>query len=116
MRRVTVAEAVTFTRRAERLLTPEEREALIDFLAVNPTAGDLIEGTGGLRKVRFAGRGKGKSGGYRVITYFYDERLPLYTLLLYGKGEQADLTPEQRRQATALVAAIKATARGRAPR
>jgi hypothetical protein len=47
-----------------------EREQIVDYVAAHPTAGVVIPGTGGARKVRFVGRGKGKSGGHRVITYF----------------------------------------------
>ena len=55
-------------------LSEEERAAIVEFIAKNPEAGAEIRGTGGARKVRFAGKGKGKSGGYRVITFFIDTR------------------------------------------
>ena len=51
-------------------LSEGEAQRIVDHIAAAPTAGDLIPGTGGARKVRFAGRGKGKSGGYRVITFY----------------------------------------------
>jgi len=51
-------------------LTQDEREAIVEFIAENPIAGAEIPGTGGARKVRFAARGKGKSGGVRVITFY----------------------------------------------
>jgi hypothetical protein len=51
-------------------LSGEERLAVVTWVAANPEAGKVIEGTGGARKVRFAGKGKGESGGYRVITFF----------------------------------------------
>jgi hypothetical protein len=70
-RRVTVVESRAFTRRVAGLLTAEECDGLIGFLAANPLAGDVIQRTGGVRKVRFAARAKGKSGGVRVIYYFY---------------------------------------------
>ena len=54
-----MVETVAFARRADKLLTLEERDKLMAFLATHPTAGDLIEGTGGVRKVRFAAQGKG---------------------------------------------------------
>jgi hypothetical protein len=60
---ITVVETGVFTRRAEKLLTTEERGALVDYLAENPEAGDEIEGTGGVRKLRYAAKGRGKSGG-----------------------------------------------------
>lgn len=110
---VTVIEATAFSRCAGKLLTPEERDELVAFLAANPTAGDLIEGTGGVRKVRFAARGRGKSGGARVVHYFLPEDGPLFALLIYGKGERADLTAEQKRQVTAFATRAKALARRR---
>jgi len=58
----TVVETPTFIRHAERLLSDSERRELIDFLAGNPMAGDVIPETGGVRKVRYAARGKGKRG------------------------------------------------------
>ena len=106
-RLVTVVETSIFARRAEKLLSAEERDELIAYLAANPTAGDLIEGIGGVRKVRFAARGKGKSGGVRVIQFFAPADGPIYALLVYGKGERADMSPEQRRAVASMVAALK---------
>lgn len=77
---LTVVETSAFARRAEKLLSVDEHEELIFQLAMNPKAGDEIPGTGGVRKLRFAAHGKGKSGGVRVIYYFYDEENPLYAL------------------------------------
>lgn len=59
-------------------------------------AGDVIPGTGGARKVRFAGRGKGASGGYRVITFYTGPDLPVFLITLFGKGERVDLTQAER--------------------
>ena len=105
----TVVETPTFIRLAEKLLSEDEQAALISYLASHPDAGDEIVGTGGVRKVRFAAMGKGKSGGVRVIYYFYDQDLPIYALLIYGKNERADLTAEQRKAVAIFAAAIKAT-------
>jgi hypothetical protein len=91
---VTVVETPVFARRADELLTARERDELVAFLAANPTAGDLVEGTGGTRKVRFAGQGRGRSGGVRVVHYFAPQDGPPYALLICGKGEQADTSPE----------------------
>jgi hypothetical protein len=107
----TVVETPTFMRRAEKLLSEEERTALIDYLAAFPLAGDLIPDTGGVRKVRFAAHGKGKSGGVRVIYYFVDENIPLYALLIYGKGEQANLSPSQKKSVRAVAETIKSSRR-----
>lgn len=105
----TVVETAIFIRRAEKLLDSEEHRQLINYLASNPEAGDEIVGTGGVRKLRFAAMGRGKSGGVRVIYYFYDHDIPIYALLIYGKNERADLSGEQRKAVTAFAAAIKAT-------
>jgi hypothetical protein len=110
---LTVVETSAFARRAEKLLTTEEREELVFFLALHPQSGDEIPGTGGVRKVRFAARDNGKSGGVRVIYYFYDEENPLYAIFLYGKNEQANLTPQQKREVAAFAATLKAAAKVR---
>lgn len=104
---LTVVETPTFVRRADRLLTDSERLELIDFLARNPEAGDVMPDTGGVRKVRFRAGGKGKSGGVRVIYYYLDDDTPLYALLIYGKAEQGNLTAAEKSVVRALAAAIK---------
>ncbi len=109
----TVAETSIFQKRAAALLSEDEYGELIAFLAGNPEVGDEIVGTGGVRKVRFAASGKGKSGGVRVIYYYYAESIPLYALMIYGKNEKADLSAAERKVVSALAAAIKKAARQR---
>ena len=77
-------------------MTDEERNAVVDVLAANPTAGDIMPGCGGARKLRVAKPGKGKSGGYRVITYFGGENVPVFLLTVFGKNERANLTKAER--------------------
>ncbi len=110
---VTIVESKAFSRRVAALLSANERDRLIEFLAGNPLAGDVVEGTGGVRKVRFAAQGKGKSGGVRVIYYFYNRDLPLYALLVYGKGERGDLSPDQRMAVSDFAAQVKASRKRR---
>jgi len=110
---LTVVETSAFARRAEKLLSTEEHEELVFYLALHPKSGDEIPGTGGVRKVRFAARSKGKSGGVRVIYYFFDEENPLYAIFLYGKNEQANLTPQQKREVAAFAATLKSAAKVR---
>jgi len=102
-----------FSRRADALLAREERDDLILTLAADPKAGALIPGLGGIRKLRFAPAGRGKSGAFRVIYYLLDDNTPLLALLLYAKNEQSNPTPEQRKRLLHAVEAIKAKARGR---
>lgn len=63
--------------------------------------------------MRFAAKGKGKSGGVRVITYYFDGDNPLYAIFIYGKGEQADLTPDQAKAVASFAAGIKAAAKAK---
>ena len=79
-------------------ISATERAEIVSFMAANPSAGDLIVGSGGARKVRFAGRGKGKSGGYRVITFFADKDIPVFLLDVYSKDSQANLSKAERNE------------------
>lgn len=76
-------------------MSADEVEAVVSFIAENPKAGDEIAGTGGCRKVRFAGRGKGKSGGYRTITFFSGEAMPVFLITVFSKGEKSTLTGKE---------------------
>jgi hypothetical protein len=90
-----------------------EVEAFVDFLAVNPEAGDEIQGSGGCRKIRVAGRGRGKSGGYRVITFFTGPDLPVFLLTVFAKGETANLTKAERNELAKITAVLAIEYRGR---
>jgi hypothetical protein len=79
------------------------RAALVSFLATNPEAGDLIPGTGGVRKGRGALPGGGKSGGARVVYYFHNESIPIFLLAAYGKNEKANLSKAERNAIARLV-------------
>jgi hypothetical protein len=98
----TVAEVPSFIRRAEKLLSATERHDLISFLAEHPKAGDLVEDTGGVRKLRWARGGRGKSGGVRVVYYFHSAGMPLYLLTLYTKGERSNLSRAQKAELASL--------------
>lgn len=98
-----IAELPSYLRLAEKLLSVDERRELIQYLAEHPKAGDLMEGTGGVRKLRWRRGGQGKSGGVRVIYYYHDDRMPLYLLTLFAKGEKANLTKAERNALANLV-------------
>ena len=96
-----------FARQAKALgLRPEEWLDIEAALSADPLMGDVIVGTSGARKVRFPGRGKGKSGGYRTIHYFGGEDVPVFLLAIYGKGDKADLSQEEKNTLAALLPAI----------
>ena len=105
--RITIAELPEYRRRAKRLLTTVENDALVDHLARYPFAGDLIPETGGVRKLRWAQDGRGTRGGVRVIYYICNERLPLYLITVFAKNEQADLSGADRIAIRKLVAILK---------
>lgn len=93
---VTVVELPRFSLRTRKLFDEDERQELTTFLAYNPEAGDIVAGTGGVRKVRWALPGRGKSGGARVIYYYHDERIPLFLITAYAKNEQTNLSLAER--------------------
>ena len=100
-------ETSVFTRRVTELLSDDEYAELQGVLVANPNAGDVIPGSGGLRKMRWAIQGRGKRGGARVIYYHLISRDQFYMLLIYGKNEQDDLSPEQLRMLKKTVEAIR---------
>ena len=93
---VTVVETPEFIARTDKLMADEHRQILIDYLAWNPTAGDLISGTGGVRKLRWGLEGRGKRGGARIIYYFHSAEMPLFALTAFAKNERADLSQQDR--------------------
>ncbi len=88
-------ETTVFTRRVRELLDDDDYAGLQQYLAIHPEAGTVIRGSGGLRKVRWAARGRGKRGGVRVIYYWWVAQDRVSLLYLYPKNEQDDLTPDQ---------------------
>lgn len=93
---ITIVELRSFQNDADRIFTDQEREDLSDFVAINPHVGDLIVGTGGLRKLRWRAKGSGKRGGARVIYYFHDLNMPVFLIAVYAKGEKMNLTMAER--------------------
>lgn len=90
-------ETSIFTESLVELLSDEEYAKLQKYLAMNPLAGDVIQQTGGLRKVRWASTGKGKRGGVRIIYYHVTVDAQIRLLLIYKKGIKDDLTPAQKK-------------------
>ena len=96
-------ETPVFTTAVTALLSDEEYRQLQIALLIRPEQGALIRGSGGLRKLRWGARGRGKRGGVRVIYYWYPADEFFYMLLIYAKSEQDDLTPAQLRVVRRLV-------------
>ncbi|HXU19690.1 MAG TPA: type II toxin-antitoxin system RelE/ParE family toxin [Verrucomicrobiae bacterium] len=100
-------EAPAFTRFVSSYLTDDEYRAIQGRLSIAPEAGDVIPGTGGFRKLRWAHamRGKGRRGGLRVIYYYFSAANQIWFMTLYDKNEASDLTPKQKQ---ALKGAVEA--------
>ena len=86
----------TFENKARGLLGNDGFEAMLELLARRPSAGRLIQGSGGLRKIRIPRPGHGKRGGTRVIYYFHNAQKPILLLLIYAKAKQENLTSGQK--------------------
>jgi intein-encoded DNA endonuclease-like protein len=104
---VSVVETETFVRQVDALVSTSSREELIGFLAFNPEAGDVIQGTGGIRKVRWAVAGQGKRGGLRAIYYFHSELMPLFLLMAYAKSKKTDLSRAEQRALQRIAEAVQ---------
>jgi hypothetical protein len=101
-----VVETPGFLRDAAVVFTDLERRELVGFLAANPEAGDIMPETGGARKLRWRMRGRGKSGGARVIYYYHNESLPLFLLNAFAKNEKANLNKAERNEMRKLISQL----------
>jgi hypothetical protein len=93
---VSIVETPEFLSATRKLLNEEERTVLVDYLAHNPNAGELIPATGGVRKLRWALAGRGKRGGARVIYFYHNADLPLFLLTAFAKSVQEDISQAAR--------------------
>lgn len=89
-------ETPVFTAQIVKLLGDDDYGALQRDLADHPEAGNVIKGTGGLRKIRVAAKGHGKSGGARVIYYYFVSASRIAMIFAYPKNEQDNLSPAQK--------------------
>ena len=92
-------EAPAFTRHLAEYLSDDEYRKMQAQLAVNPNLGNLMAGTGGFRKMRWADirRGKGRRGGLRIIYYHFPSDWQIWLMTLYDKEEAADLTAKEKK-------------------
>ena len=91
-----IQETAVFSRRVQQLLDPESYRLLQLRLAADPKAGNLIPGTGGLRKIRWRTHDGGKRGGVRVIYYWAGADETILMLMVFAKNERSELSPEQK--------------------
>ena len=88
-------------------MSEEEMQAVVDAVAAKPQAGVVMPGCGGARKLRVAREGSGKSGGYRVITYYGGRDIPVFLLTVFGKHERANLSGAERNALAALTKRLR---------
>ena len=103
----TIVELPEFLKKSDKLLTDSERQSIINYLASHPESGVLIQGTGGIRKLRWSAQGKGKGGGVRVVYYYHNETMPLFLLTVFGKGEKANLSKSERNKLASLMLLLR---------
>ena len=97
----------SYLREARRLgLNEDDLNAIKAFIALQPSAGDVIPGSGGARKARIRAKGRGKSGGYRVITFFSGVEIPVFLLDIYSKRDKANMTRGEVNRLRKIIVAI----------
>ncbi|MEI9971216.1 MAG: type II toxin-antitoxin system RelE/ParE family toxin [Ignavibacteriota bacterium] len=102
----TVVETPSFLKAAEKLFTAAEREQIVTMVSSVPDCGELIQGTGGFRKVRVGRGSSGKSGGARVVYILHSEVFPVFLVAAYAKNEKANLTRRERNELAKLAESI----------
>jgi hypothetical protein len=92
----TVVETTSYLRAAESIFTLAEREAIVAMVASDPECGEVMQGTGGFRKVRVGRGGMGKRGGARVVYIVRNAGFPVFLIAAYAKNEKDNLTKQER--------------------
>lgn len=107
-----VIETPAYLAAAERAgMTDDDRVAVVNYIATNPQAGDLIKGSGGVRKVRIAKPGGGKSGGWRVLTAYVSDTVAVLLVTAYGKNQRGNVSKADVNEMAQLMKELKAEAR-----
>jgi hypothetical protein len=109
---IAIAETTYYSKRADAIMSENECKAVIEMIARDPRAGDLIPGSGGVRKVRIALEGRGKSGGARLIYYYHNDAWPVLLLEVFAKNEKENLSKAQVNTLARLVTELKTARKG----
>lgn len=103
----TVVELPEFIKQAAACMDEESKRSFIDYIAEHPLQGDLIVGTGGVRKIRWTGDShQGKRGGVRVIYYFHNQEMPIFLFTVYGKNQKDNLTQSEKNTVKMIIGKI----------
>ncbi len=87
-----VVETPEFLKQAEKCIDDNSKNNFIDYIAKHSSAGEIITGTGGARKIRWSAKNKGKKSGVRIIYYYHNRTLPIFLFTMYGKNMKANLS------------------------
>ena len=109
-------ETEEFLADVEGVLSEDEHDHLILYIALHPEAGDVIPETGGLRKLRWSAKGRGKRGGSRVIYYFHDIHVPVFLMAIFAKNVQTDLSTRQRKALARQLRGLKSDCKEKKPK
>lgn len=90
-------------------ISDQVRQEIVSAVSLFPTLGDLVVGTAGLRKFRFARPGGGKSGGFRILSYFVSDQYPVFLIGAFGKGDKSNLTKAEKNEVAARLKLMAAT-------
>ncbi len=104
---ITIVETKQYQTKSLKILSENNQKAIVDYLALHPKTGKIMQGTGGIRKLRWGKDGKGKSGGIRIIYYFYNEKIPLFLLTFFAKNEKDNLSKMERNELKKLTILLK---------
>ncbi len=107
MSAIAIVELSAFSKKSTKILDKEEIDALRAYLLQHPDKGDVIPGTGGVRKLRWAASGRGKRGGARVIYFYHVVGTKIYLMTCYTKNERDDLSAADKKHLKAIVEQIK---------
>jgi hypothetical protein len=99
---VSVIETDAYFSKATKIMSAEDMEAVVLMISESPAIGDVIPGSGGLRKMRIPLQGRGKRGGGRVIYWYYNAGYPAILMWAFAKNEASDLTPTQKKSLVAM--------------
>ena len=104
---ITIRTSKSFEALALSLMDESEYDGLLEFLARNYLKGDIIAGSGGVRKLRYARQGKGKSAGFRVIYYYHSEGHPIVPFTIFAKNQKTNISEAEKQELYTIVQRIK---------
>lgn len=104
---INITELSLFSKKSKKILGEQEIKELHLYISENPTKGDVISGTGGLRKMRWSASGKGKRGGARIIYFYHVVGTTVYLMSCYAKNEKTDLSSSDKKMLKSIIEQIK---------